>query len=253
MRFCRFRQEGKDYYGKIIGEEVVPLHAPPWNNGQPFGKRQQLRLVQLLAPSDASKVVAVGLNYRRHAEEMGKPIPAEPLLFLKPSTALNSPGHPILLPRESEEVHHEAELALVIGARLHHASQQEATSAIFGLTCFNDVTARDLQRRDVQYTRAKGYDTFAPAGPWIQTGISWADLRILCRVNGQVRQDGQTSDMIFSPPRLVSFISGVMTLLPGDIVVTGTPPGVGRLVAGDQVEVEIEGIGTLANPVHLGS
>ena len=253
MRFCRFRQEGKDYYGKIIGEEVVPLHAPPWNNGQPFGKRQQLRLVQLLAPSDASKVVAVGLNYRRHAEEMGKPIPAEPLLFLKPSTALNSPGHPILLPRESEEVHHEAELALVIGARLHHASQQEATSAIFGLTCFNDVTARDLQRRDVQYTRAKGYDTFAPAGPWIQTGISWADLRILCRVNGQVRQDGQTSDMIFSPPRLVSFISGVMTLLPGDIVTTGTPPGVGRLVAGDLVEVEIEGIGTLASPVHLGS
>jgi 2-keto-4-pentenoate hydratase/2-oxohepta-3-ene-1,7-dioic acid hydratase in catechol pathway len=253
MRFCRFRQEGKDQYGKIIGEEVVPLHAPPWSDGQPFGKRQQLRQVELLFPSDASKVIAVGLNYRKHAEEMKKAIPEEPLLFFKPPTALNSPGQPILLPRESQEIHHEAELALVIGARLYHASEKEAAAGIFGLTCFNDVTARDFQRRDVQYTRAKGFDTFAPAGPWIQAGLSWADLRILCRVNGQVRQDGRTSDMIFSPPRLVSFISSVMTLLPGDLVVTGTPPGVGRLVAGDQVEVEIEGIGTLANPVQMGS
>jgi 2-keto-4-pentenoate hydratase/2-oxohepta-3-ene-1,7-dioic acid hydratase in catechol pathway len=180
---------------------------------------------------------------------MGKPVPAEPLIFIKPSTALNGPGAPIVLPPASKEVHHEAELALVIGRTVKNASEEEAAAAIFGLTCFNDVTARDIQKRETQHTRAKSYDTFACAGPWIVTGLSPGDLRITCKVNGLYRQDSRTSDMIFSPARLVAFISGIMTLLPGDLISTGTPSGVGAIKAGDKVEVEVEGIGTLTNPV----
>jgi 2-keto-4-pentenoate hydratase/2-oxohepta-3-ene-1,7-dioic acid hydratase in catechol pathway len=183
---------------------------------------------------------------------MGKPVPPEPLIFIKPSTALNGMSSPIRIPKASQEVHYEAELGLVIGERLKNADEATAARAIWGLTCINDVTARDIQRREIQHTRAKSYDTFACAGPWIVTGLSPADLRILCRVNGQVRQDSRTSDMVFSPARLVAFISHIMTLLPGDLVSTGTPSGVGRLVAGDVVEVELEGIGTLANPVEMG-
>src|SRR6185436_8704996 len=206
---------------------------------------------ELCPPSDASKVVAVGQNYRKHAEELGKPIPEEPLLFIKPSTALNPHLAPIRLPPQSAEVHHEGELALVIGRTLSDATEVEAAEAIFGLTCLNDVTARDIQRKEVQHTRSKSFDTFACVGPWMETELSSADLRIICRVNGQVRQDGRTSDMIFPPARLVSFISRIMTLLPGDLVSTGTLSGVGPIRDGDRVEVEVEGIGALANPVTL--
>jgi 2-keto-4-pentenoate hydratase/2-oxohepta-3-ene-1,7-dioic acid hydratase in catechol pathway len=250
VRFCRFESAGEARYGRIEGEQVIPLDAAPWTSGKDAGEAVPLASVRLLVPSEASKVVCIGQNYRKHAEEMGKPVPVEPLLFIKPSTALNPHGAPIRLPAASQEVHHEAELALVIGKRLTRASEAEAQAAIFGLTCFNDVTARDIQRREVQHTRAKGFDTFACAGPWLVTGLDAGDLQVVCRVNGQVRQDGRTSDMVFSAARLVAFISQGMTLLPGDLVSTGTPFGVGRLGAGDVVEVEIQGIGTLSNPVE---
>jgi 2-keto-4-pentenoate hydratase/2-oxohepta-3-ene-1,7-dioic acid hydratase in catechol pathway len=252
MRYCRVLVEGVSSHARIEGGRFVLLDEAPWAGGTPKGVTLQEGQLELLVPSAASKVVAVGQNYRKHAEELGKPIPVEPLLFLKPSTALNASGKAIVLPPDSQEVHHEAELGLVIGRTLRHASEREAQEGIFGLTCFNDVTARDIQRREVQHTRAKSYDTFACAGPWVETELSWAKLRVPARVNGELRQEGNTSDMIFSPPRLVAFISRVMTLLPGDIVATGTPSGVGPLHPGDRVEVEIEGIGTLVNPVLSG-
>jgi 2-keto-4-pentenoate hydratase/2-oxohepta-3-ene-1,7-dioic acid hydratase in catechol pathway len=252
VRYCRFVSEAGSAprYGLLEGERVLPLTHAPWLGGKADGAGHRLTDVKLCAPSEPSKVVAVGLNYRSHAEEMKKPLPAEPLLFIKPSTAVNDPGAPIRLPPDSQEVHHEAELALVIGQRLSHATEAEASAGIFGLTCFNDVTARDIQRREIQHTRSKSYDTFACMGPWMETELSAADLRVRCRVRGETRQDGRTSDLIFSPARLVSFISRIMTLLPGDVVSTGTPSGVGPLRAGDVVEVEIEGIGTLSNPVQ---
>jgi 2-keto-4-pentenoate hydratase/2-oxohepta-3-ene-1,7-dioic acid hydratase in catechol pathway len=251
-RYCRFEHEGRAHYGRVEGNEVAVLTAAPWAGGKDRGLRRSLRELTLLVPAEASKVVCIGQNYRKHAEEMGKPVPPEPLIFIKPSTALNGTGSPIRIPKVSEEVHYEAELALVIGEKLKNVDEATAARAIWGLTCFNDVTARDIQRREIQHTRAKGYDTFACAGPWAVTNLSPADLRIVCRVNGQVRQDSRTSDMIFNPARLVSFISQIMTLLPGDLVSTGTPSGVGKLTVGDSVEVEIEGIGTLVNPVEMG-
>ncbi|HZI14783.1 MAG TPA: fumarylacetoacetate hydrolase family protein [Myxococcus sp.] len=250
-RYCRFQHEGRAHYGRIEGSDVVVLSAAPWAGGQDTGLRRALSGLQLLVPSEASKVVCIGQNYRKHAEEMGKPVPPEPLIFIKPSTALNGMGSPIRIPKASQEVHYEAELALVIGEKVKGADEATAARAIWGLTCFNDVTARDIQKREIQHTRAKGFDTFACAGPWTVTGLSPADLRIVLRLNGQVRQDSRTSDMIFSPARLVSFISQGMTLLPGDLISTGTPSGVGKLTAGDSVEVEIEGIGTLLNPVEM--
>jgi 2-keto-4-pentenoate hydratase/2-oxohepta-3-ene-1,7-dioic acid hydratase in catechol pathway len=250
-RYCRFLHEGRAHYGRIEGTEVVVLNAAPWAGAKETGLRRSLSAVTLLVPSEASKVVCIGQNYRKHAEEMGKPVPPEPLIFMKPSTALNGPRSPIRIPKASEEVHYEAELGLLIGEKLKNADEATAARGIFGLTCINDVTARDIQRREVQHTRAKSYDTFACVGPWVVTGLSGADLRIQCRVNGQVRQDSRTSDMVFGPAALVSFISHIMTLLPGDLISTGTPSGVGKLAAGDTVEVELEGIGTLTNPVEM--
>lgn len=250
-RYCRFGPHESDaQFGEVRGDSVLLLDKAPWDGGKAIGAAFPLGSVKLLVPTPASKIVCIGQNYRKHAEEMGKPVPKEPLLFIKPSTALNPHGAPILLPPDSEEVHHEAELAVVIGSKLTRATEEEAEQAIFAVTCFNDVTARDIQRREIQHTRAKSYDTFACAGPWMVSGLPYGDLRVLCRVNGQVKQDGRTSDMVFSPARLVSFISHIMTLLPGDLVSTGTPSGVGPIRVGDVVEVEIEGIGTLANPVQ---
>ena len=249
-RYCRTNVGGEVRFAEVQGDMLQPLTGAPWAGGVPLGDPVPLEGAVLEVPTPASKIVCIGQNYRRHAEEMGKPVPQEPLLFIKPSTALNRHESPIVLPPESAEVHHEAELGLVIGRRLHRASEAEAAAGIHGLTCFNDVTARDIQRREIQHTRAKSYDTFACCGPWLVTGVPSADLRVVCRVNGQVRQDGRTSDMVFPPARLVSFISSIMTLLPGDIVSTGTPSGVGRLDAGDVVEVEVEGIGVLRNPVQ---
>ncbi|MBL8923469.1 MAG: fumarylacetoacetate hydrolase family protein [Myxococcaceae bacterium] len=225
------------------------LSGPPWTTPHRTGEVFELADVTWLVPSAASKVIAIGQNYRKHAEEMGKAVPVEPLIFMKPMTALNAHGAPIVLPPASSEVHYEAELALVIGKKLTRATEAEAAEAIFAVTCFNDVTARDIQKREVQHTRAKSYDTFACCGPWMVRGLDFADLAVKCRVNGALKQDGRTSDMVHSPAKLVAFISHVMTLLPGDVVSTGTPSGVGALKEGDVVEVEIEGVGVLRNPV----
>jgi 2-keto-4-pentenoate hydratase/2-oxohepta-3-ene-1,7-dioic acid hydratase in catechol pathway len=208
-----------------------------------------LASVQLVAPVTPSKIVAIAKNYREHAKEMNSEVPAEPLFFLKPSTAVIGPGDAIRCPPDSELVHHEGELGVVLATRLTRATPDEARRAVLGWTCVNDVTARDIQRRQAHFSRSKGYDTFCPVGPWIVCGLDPADLRVQVRVNGAMRQDGRTSQMAFDPFTLLSFVSHVMTLLPGDLVATGTPAGVGPLVAGDVVEVEVEGVGVLRNPV----
>lgn len=222
------------------------------NKGQPVGTIDEVRL---LPPCTPSKIVAVGRNYAEHAAELGNVVPDEPLLFFKPPSAVIGPGATILLPPQSKRVEHEAELCLVIGRRCHRVSTDKAWSHILGVTCGNDVTARDIQRQDRQWTRGKGFDTSAPLGPWIVTGLSAetvSSLSIRCEVNGTCRQDGLTSDMVYTPSELVSYISEMITLEPGDVVMTGTPAGVGPLEPGDLVEVTIEAIGTLSNPVKAG-
>ncbi|PZW03385.1 2-keto-4-pentenoate hydratase/2-oxohepta-3-ene-1,7-dioic acid hydratase (catechol pathway) [Micromonospora phaseoli] len=234
-------------------------------SGHPFGQitfsgvRWALSDVRLLSPILPSKVVCVGRNYAEHATEHGNEVPKEPLLFLKPSTSVIGPRDAIRLPEFSKQVEHEAELAVVIGAPgARRADRAAAERAIFGYTCANDVTARDLQRSDSQWTRAKGFDSFCPIGPWITTGLDVTDLEIRCEVGRdpeelEVRQLGRTRDMVFDVPALVSYVSHVMTLLPGDIVLTGTPAGVSPLLDGDTVSVRIEGIGELINPVVSAS
>lgn len=236
---------------EVVGESLFVLDGAPWLAGvRRTAEVIDARQAKWLACSEASKVVCVGQNYRKHAAEMGKPVPSEPLLFTKPSTALNGHLSPIVLPPASQEVHHECEVGLVIGERVSKADVAQAAKAIFAVTCFNDVTARDIQKRETQHTRAKGYDTFACAGPWMVKGLDPSDLRVLTRVNGVTKQDGRSSDMVFDAPTLVSFMSQVMTLLPGDLIATGTPFGVGPLVEGDVVEIEVEGVGVLKNPVR---
>jgi len=206
--------------------------------------------VELLAPCYPSKIVCVGLNYVEHAKELKMKLPEEPILFLKPPSAVIGPGTEIIVPKSSERVDYEGELGVVIGKRCKAIAADEAKKHILGYTCFNDVTARDLQQKDGQWTRAKSFDTFAPFGPWIAS-IDPSDADINTRVNGQIRQSSNTADLIFGVPSLIEFISNVMTLEPGDVIATGTPPGVGRLEKGDVVEVEIEGIGVLKNRVKL--
>lgn len=216
------------------------------------GGESSIRLAEakLLPPVSPSKIVCVGRNYREHAAELGNPMPAEPLLFLKAPSAVIGDGDTITLPPASERVEHEGELAVVIGRKCGHIGFDEDPLAyVLGYTCVNDVTARDLQRKDVQFTRAKSFDTFCPVGPFVVTSLNPLDLLVETRVNGQVRQNGRTSSMAFPVPYLLRYISHVMTLEPGDLIATGTPAGVGPLRDGDTVEVEIEGIGNLRNPV----
>jgi 2-keto-4-pentenoate hydratase/2-oxohepta-3-ene-1,7-dioic acid hydratase in catechol pathway len=209
--------------------------------------------VRLLSPVIPSKVVAVGRNYLEHAEEMGGQVPEEPVIFLKPSTAVIGPGDPIPYPPSSRRVDHEAELGVVIGRLARHVRLEESGKFILGYVCANDVTARDLQQKDGQWTRGKSFDGFCPLGPWVETEIDPSDLAVECRVNGETRQAARTSQLAFGPGELVAFISSVMTLLPGDVILTGTPAGVGPLAVGDRVEVEVEGIGVLANEVMSGA
>jgi 2-keto-4-pentenoate hydratase/2-oxohepta-3-ene-1,7-dioic acid hydratase in catechol pathway len=207
---------------------------------------------RLLAPVAPSKIVAVGLNYKDHAAEQNKPLPAEPMIFIKPSTSVIGPGDSIVLPAGAGRVDHEAEAGVVIGRRASHVSEEEAHAYILGITCVNDVTARELQRKDIQYTRAKGFDTFAPVGPCIAIGLDYNGtngLTVEGLVNGARRQASSTRELIFGIHRLVAFISSVMTLLPGDIISTGTPAGIGPLSSGDTVTVSVEGVGALTNPV----
>jgi 2-keto-4-pentenoate hydratase/2-oxohepta-3-ene-1,7-dioic acid hydratase in catechol pathway len=241
-------------FGAVEGEPdgltVAEIKGHPFGQITFTGQRWALPDVRLLSPILPSKVVCVGRNYADHAAELGNELPKEPLIFLKPSTSVIGPRDAIKLPPQSKRVEHEAELAVVIGPPgARRADRAAAEQAIFGYACANDVTARDLQRADVQFTRAKGFDSFCPLGPWIATGLDVSDLEVRCEVNEEVRQLGRTKDMVFDVPTLVSYVSHVMTLLPGDVILTGTPAGVSPVVAGDTVTVRIEGIGDLTNPV----
>jgi 2-keto-4-pentenoate hydratase/2-oxohepta-3-ene-1,7-dioic acid hydratase in catechol pathway len=204
-----------------------------------------------MMPLRPSKIIGIGRNYFEHARELGNELPSVPILFFKPPTALIGPGEPILLPGASQRVEFEAEIGVVIARRLRHADNAEAERAIAGYVCVNDVTCRDLQKVDGQWGRAKGFDTFCPVGPRLATGLDWRGLELTCRVNGVQRQRAKATDMHFSIPELVSFVSGIMTLEPGDLIATGTPAGTAPLQDGDTVEVEISGVGTLTNPVQL--
>lgn len=230
----------------------------PLIESEPFSKPLQgssdkipLSEVRLLAPVAPSKIICVGRNYRDHAAELGNQMPSEPLLFLKAPSAIVAGGDAIELPAVSNQVEHEGELGVVIGRVARNLGEQDdALAYVFGYTCVNDVTARDLQRKDVQFTRAKSFDTFCPVGPFIETSLAPGDLMVTTRVNSQIRQQARTSAMAFSVPFVIHYISQVMTLYPGDLIATGTPSGVSKLKTGDVVEVEVEGIGVLSNPVH---
>ncbi len=238
--------------GELEGDRFHVLDADVPRTGARTGEAIALADVRLLAPVQPSKVVGIALNYRAHAAEMNKPLPSEPMFFLKPSTSVIGPGDTILLPPDSAEVHHEAEVGLVVGKPLWRASVDEARAALFGVTGVVDVTARDVQRRQNQYTRGKGYDTFCPLGPVIACGLDPTDLRVRLSVNDTWKQDGRSSDMVFGPFELMSFVSQVMTLLPGDVIATGTPPGVGPIVHGDRVVLEVEQVGRLELSVTRG-
>jgi len=256
MKFCRFissTEKGPDTprYGIIDGDQVQEISAAPWMEWTTTSKSLPLSSTQLLAPVEPRKIVCVGRNYAAHAAELGNEMPKEPLIFLKPSTSILGPSGPIILPRYSQRVEHEGELGMVIGRTCAHLNDQENPLAyVLGYTCVNDVTARDLQKSDVQFTRAKGFDTFCPTGPHIESELQPDDLLVETLVNGEKRQSGRTSLMAYSPAFLVLWISRMMTLEPGDLIATGTPAGVGPLVNGDVVEVRIGGIGVLRNPVH---
>jgi 2-keto-4-pentenoate hydratase/2-oxohepta-3-ene-1,7-dioic acid hydratase in catechol pathway len=247
MRIIRVRHGQRAFYAAITSPDTV--RALSHEDGLPEGDipLAELELLPLVRPS---KVVCVGLNYHDHARELGLPIPEEPILFLKPPSAVIGAGDAIVMPACSQRVDYEAELAIVMGKTARHVAEADAPSHIFGFTCANDVTARDLQKKDGQWTRAKSFDTFCPIGPWIETHVPDPEaLEIRAVVGGAVRQKGNTAEMIFPPMRLVSHISRIMTLLPGDVILTGTPAGIGPLAAGDEVSIEIEQVGFLLNPV----
>jgi 2-keto-4-pentenoate hydratase/2-oxohepta-3-ene-1,7-dioic acid hydratase in catechol pathway len=254
MKFCRVQHESfagaRD--GFIESDQVWLLAENPNVANAEFERSQSIALssARLLAPVTPSKIVCVGRNYREHAAELGNKMPDEPLLFLKAPSAVIGNGDCIQLPPESAQVEHEGELGVVIGKQARHlASDDDPLSYVLGYTCVNDVTARDLQRKDVQFTRAKSFDTFCPVGPWVETELDPLNLTVKTRVNGVEKQSGRTVDMAFAVPFLIRYIANIMTLFPGDLIVTGTPAGVSRLNPGDTVEVEIDGIGSLQNKV----
>lgn len=256
MKICRYVRRNTSSapsprYGLIEGDHVVGMAGSPWEKWERGADSLRLADVRLLAPVEPSKIVCVGRNYAAHAAELGNEAPKEPMIFLKPPSSIVGPGDPIVLTRFSRRVEHEGELALVISRRCAHLrDSDDSLSFLLGYTCLNEVTARDLQKSDVQFTRAKGFDTFCPIGPHIETQLDPANALVETRVNGALRQSGNSSLMIYPVAYLVRWISRMMTLLPGDVIATGTPAGVGPLVAGDTVEVSIAGIGVLRNPVH---
>jgi 2-keto-4-pentenoate hydratase/2-oxohepta-3-ene-1,7-dioic acid hydratase in catechol pathway len=252
VRLVRFRSEERIATGVLEGEHVRALEGTFFEKPVPTGEELPLDAIRLLAPVIPSKLVCIARNYPEHAKEMGNPVPQVPVLFIKPATSVIGPGDPIPLPPGAGRVDHEAELAAVIGRICRRVNQDQAMSAVLGFTCANDITSRDWQKSDVQWARAKGSDGFGPLGPWIETELDPSDLEVVSRVNGELRQKARTSEMTLSPAELISHISQTITLLPGDVVLTGTPPGVGPLEPGDVVEIEIEGIGVLENPVVDG-
>jgi 2-keto-4-pentenoate hydratase/2-oxohepta-3-ene-1,7-dioic acid hydratase in catechol pathway len=249
MKLVRFLAEGKPACGLVKGEELTELGGDFFSPFKMLKTSRVFSRAPLLPPCNPSKVVAVGLNYRDHARELGLAVPDEPVIFLKPPTTVIGPGEPIVYPAASARVDYEAELGVVIKDRTRGISPGEAPGHILGYTCANDVTARDLQKKDGQWTRAKSFDTFCPVGPWIETDLDPGDLLVQTYLNGERRQSSRTSQLIFTVNELVSFISGIMTLEPGDLIITGTPAGIGSLKPGDEVEVRIEGIGSLKNRV----
>lgn len=252
MKFIRYCvNNDPPAFGWINEEMVGPLSGSPLGEFRRLNAELPFSRARLLAPAIPSKIIGVGRNYAEHARERGVDVPEIPLLFLKAPSALIGPGDPILVPPQSQQVEHEAELAVVIGKGGRWISAEDAPRHILGYTIANDVTARDLQKRDGQWSRAKSFDTFCPLGPWIDTDFDPSDAVITCRVNGELRQMASTREMVFTVPQLVAFISSVMRLEPGDVILTGTPAGIGRLQPGESVEVEIEGLGKLTNPVEL--
>jgi len=262
VRIARFTSGGDPRFGIVTGDVddygipdedsiITALAGDPLYVGlQPTDEQVRLADVRLLSPVlPRSKVVGIGRNYAAHAAELGHELPDEPLMFLKPNTSVVGPGDPVFYPRQSREVHFEGELAVVIGRICRDVPKEKAADVIHGYTVGNDVTARDLQRKDGQFTRAKGFDSFCPLGPWVETELDVSDLRVQTYLNGEVKQDGRTSDLIFDVPTLIAHVTSVMTLLPGDVILTGTPEGVGPMNAGDEVEISIQGIGNLTNKV----
>ena len=249
MKIVRYQDGPRISWGVVERDAIREMEGDPFGHFHLTPKTKKTEEVKLLSPCLPSKIVALGLNYRDHAEEVKMAIPKEPLLFIKPSTSVIGPGEAILYPTMSKRVDYEAELAVVIGKVAKNVSEERAADYILGYTCLNDVTARDLQPKDGQWTLSKGFDTFAPMGPWIVTEIDPHHLDVSSYLNGERRQHSNTKNLIFGPHQLVSFISHVMTLLPGDVIATGTPSGIGPMAIGDQIDVVIEGIGTLSNPV----
>lgn len=252
MKIARIAYGTDISYGVIEGDEVALLDSPPIGELRFSGARIAIADARLLPPVLPSKIVCVGKNYVAHASEMGGEVPKEPLLFLKPSTSIVGPFDAIRYPAGVERLDHEAELAIVISRITYGVEIAMASASILGYTCANDVSARDYQISDGQWTRAKGFDTFCPLGPWIETDLDVSSVRVRAQLNGELRQDGDTADMVFQPEFLVSYISKVMTLLPGDVILTGTPDGVGPMTVGDHIEVSVEGIGILPNHVVAG-
>jgi 2-keto-4-pentenoate hydratase/2-oxohepta-3-ene-1,7-dioic acid hydratase in catechol pathway len=257
VRIARYSHNGEVAFGVVeIGagddagvEAVAEIAGHPFGPVTFTGTRHPLAAVKLLAPVLPSKVVAIGKNYAEHASEMGGDVPERPLIFLKPSTAVTASGEPIAYPPSSSRVDYEGELAVVVGRLCRDVPESRAMEVVFGYTCANDVTARDQQASDGQWSRAKGYDTFCPLGPWIETELDVDDLRITTTLNGDIKQDGKTSQIVHKIPSLIAYITACMTLLPGDVILTGTPAGVGPMSVGDEVAVEIEDIGRLVNVV----
>jgi 2-keto-4-pentenoate hydratase/2-oxohepta-3-ene-1,7-dioic acid hydratase in catechol pathway len=256
VRIARFSYQGDVSYGVVDGPGEDPADLVIGiATGHPFaplqltGETLPLTQVRLLAPVLPSKVVCIGKNYADHVAEMGGVPPENPVVFLKPSTSVVGPGDAIVLPRNSDRVDHEAELAIVIGRLCREVPRERAHDVVLGYTCGNDVTARDHQKADGQWTRGKSHDTFCPLGPWVETELAASDVAVRCTVDGEVRQDGRTSALIHDIPALIEWVTAFMTLLPGDVILTGTPAGVGPITAGSSVSVSIEGLGTLTNPV----
>jgi 2-keto-4-pentenoate hydratase/2-oxohepta-3-ene-1,7-dioic acid hydratase in catechol pathway len=250
MRIARLEKDGQEAFYALEGDAARRFAGSPFQGAQPLGAPIAWSAADLRAPVTPSKIICVGRNYAAHAKELGNEVPKEPLLFWKPPSSVIGPGGVVELPPESERVEHEGELVVVIGKRVRRVPRERAMEAVFGYTCACDVTARDLQKKDGQWTRAKGFDTFCPIGPWIETSLDPKDVRVQCLVDGAVRQDGRTSAMIFDVATVVAYASNAFTLEPGDVILTGTPDGVGPLAAGNTLTVAVEGIGELVVSVR---
>jgi 2-keto-4-pentenoate hydratase/2-oxohepta-3-ene-1,7-dioic acid hydratase in catechol pathway len=250
MRLVRFVAQGLTAYGILSNDEIIELASDEYPPRSSLRRSHRTADVRLIAPVAPSKIIAVGLNYRDHAHELGMREPENPILFLKPPTTVVGPGEPIVYPAMSRQVDYEAELGVVIKDHIHHIVPEDARYHILGYTCVNDVTARDIQKAEGQWTRAKSFDTFCPVGPWIETDLVPDDLLVESYLNGKRMQSARTSQFVFKVDHLVSFVSQVMTLEPGDLILTGTPAGIGPMKPGDEIEIRVEGIGSLKNHVQ---